>query len=786
MSSLRVFFIPFILVLLMTTLNAQVGVGQWRDHLPYSKTSCVAASDEKIYVATDQALFTYEKATGEVSKLNSINGLSDVGVSHIRFARDYDKLIVGYDNGNIDVVEGQSIYNVSDIKRKTIAADKSIRHISFIDQYAILSTGFGIVVFDMERREIKSTYLIGDNGAYMQINETVYDGQYLYAATELGVYKGDFYNDNLADFHEWDIITDIPEGNPFEWLKDAHYNTLVYFNDLLIVNMHDSQKAEQGTLYVYQNEQWEYYSDTTLHDLENLYENGEFLLANQRYYLRKYDTDTSLQHHIWIYSLPGANKSPVAGFAILDTDNKVLIADQKNGLIQIHSEWTHEQVVLNGPASAEVFDIASAGNRVYSVAGGYNTATTPVYNDAEISAFTSETWQSFTSDTDSLLSDVKDLSTVVVNPQNPSQVFAGSWGSGLVEFQNQTVVEHYDATNSSLQPIENFECIRVGGLAFDSEQNLWVVNSGAPVPIHMRSPDGNWTELDYSNQIAEVNIGEMIITETGQKWIILLKGKGLFVFDDNGTPDDMGDDSYHKFSVRDEYGEIISNEVYAIAEDHDGTIWLGTNEGVVVYYNPEDVFDSDFYAQQILIPRNDGTDNADILLGTETVTAIAVDGGDKKWFGTQNGGVFKTSEDGIEQIHHFNTDNSPIFSNTILDIEINGETGEVFMGTDKGIISYRGEATEGEEDFEKVYAFPNPVEPDYSGPITIHGLVAGSYVKITDISGNLVYETRSEGGQAIWYGKDMHGNKVHTGVYLVFSMNEDGSKTNVTKILFVN
>jgi len=381
----------------------------------------------------------------------------------------------------------------------------------------------------------------------------------------------------------------------------------------------------------------------------------------------------------------------------------------------------------------------------------------------------------------------QDLVSVAVDPTNPNHVYAGSWINGLFEFRDNELVNFYNETNSPIQIIPGTDLIRVGGLDFDEDNNLWITCSDNQMPVLVKMADGTWHELNYTSAMNADNVGEILVASNGYKWVLLPRGGGLFVFDDKGTPENINDDDYRKLSIYDEYGEVISNEVFSIAEDKNGSIWVGTNVGVVVYYNPEDVFtQSFFYGQQIKIPRNDGTNDADLLLGAETVTAISVDGANNKWFGTRSGGVFMTSSDGTEQMHHFNVDNSPILSNNIYCMDIVPETGEVFIGTEQGLISYRGESTEGDDDYNQVYAFPNPVKPDYEGPITIHGLVAGSYVKITDISGNLVFEMRSQGGQAIWQGVDFDGNRVHTGVYLVFASNEDGSKKTVTKILFVN
>lgn len=233
-------------------------------------------------------------------------------------------------------------------------------------------------------------------------------------------------------------------------------------------------------------------------------------------------------------------------------------------------------------------------------------------------------------------------------------------------------------------------------------------------------------------------------------------------------------------------GNIQGNKVFSIACDQDGEIWIGTDNGISVIYSPENVFTGGNYdAQRIIIPRNDGTGLGDILLENEFITCITVDGDNNKWIGTDNAGVFLLSPDGMNEIYHFTEEDSPLFSNLITDIAINNN-GEVFIGTSKGIISFRGESAPPEDTFTDVYAYPNPVREGYTGKIGIKGLVKDADVKITDISGNLIYETRSFGGQAVWNGRNFDGRRAKTGVYLVFIANEDGTETIATKILVIN
>jgi ligand-binding sensor domain-containing protein len=364
-----------------------------------------------------------------------------------------------------------------------------------------------------------------------------------------------------------------------------------------------------------------------------------------------------------------------------------------------------------------------------------------------------------------------------------------TWGYGIIYLEKMQKKAVYNPSNSSLQTIIPGDFCRVYGMAFDKNMNLWVTNSGVSNPISVLSADGKWTSLNYGPAINAPNVSKLLIDSGNRKWVILPRGNGLFVFDDNGTPGDIRDDTYTRVSIADNAGNEISNFVYDIAEDLEGNIWVGTASGPVVYYHPAAVFEgpqAGGYAQQILVPRNDGSGLGDYLLSTETITSIAVDGANRKWFGTRNSGVYLISADGLKQIHHFTRENSPLLSNTINSITIDGQTGEVFFATDKGIVSYRGTATSGGDSFGKVYVFPNPVRETYHGDITITGLARNVNVKITDISGNLVFETKALGGQAVWNGKNFDGRRVATGVYLVFCTNEDGSKTYVTKLLFIH
>ena len=354
----------------------------------------------------------------------------------------------------------------------------------------------------------------------------------------------------------------------------------------------------------------------------------------------------------------------------------------------------------------------------------------------------------------------------------------------MLEYKNNLLVNQFTDANSPLQTIiPGKPYVRICGLAMDKSMNLWITQSEVTGSIKMLKPDGTWIVNPLT--IDADDIGDIIITRNGQKWIILPRGNGLAVFDDNGTPSNFNDDSYIKMPVTDSDNNVISY-VYSLAEDLDGNIWVGTDHGPLIYYNPEKVFDGDLKAYKIKIPRNDGTGLADIMLGTETITSIAVDGANRKWLGTMSSGAYLLSADGMKELKNLKEENSPLLSNVIASIAVDSKTGDVWLATSKGIISWRGDAIAGKESFTNVYSFPNPVREDFTGNVTITGLVRDTEIRITDVSGNLVYKTKSDGGMASWNLTTYNGRRVATGVYMVFCASSDGAQSCVTKILVIN
>ena len=381
------------------------------------------------------------------------------------------------------------------------------------------------------------------------------------------------------------------------------------------------------------------------------------------------------------------------------------------------------------------------------------------------------------------MADYRDVLCVAADPADGNHAFLGTWGYGVLEFDNNELKKVYTPENSSLQYITGygFGYVRIGGLAFDQYKNLWVTNSGVTNILSVRKPTGEWKSYNLAALGNTPDVGGIVIDHDNQKWMHC-RDLGLFVFNDNNTLDNTADDKMRKLTSATGNGKLIGTAVTCMVVDRNGELWLGSDQGVSRIISPGNVFTGGNYDAEVVQVEEGGYLHD--LLGTELITAMAINGNNEKWIGTEKAGVFLMSADGGKEILHFTETNSPLLSNTIQSIKISSN-GAVYFGTSKGIVSYQDYKVEARQTLDSLFIYPNPVRPGYQGPIFISNLITDSNIKITDVSGALVWETQAQGGQVIWDGNNLEGRKVNTGVYLVFVTNPDGSMKTTGKILFV-
>ncbi len=627
-------------------------------------------------------------------------------------------------------------------------------------------------MLDVQKYEFKDTWLIGEDASYINILDVAFAGTKIYAASDEGLYNAVYDLDQLWNYENWSLVSELPDSHfPFNLLRS--------FNGNLFANQINPATGND-TLFVLHSENWSIFPKN-LNNLKSISDNGNQIIFTSKDYAKVYDKNLNQVNELnwYAFSNTGVSTWTSMNYGMLDNENNFIIADNLNGMVY-RFPGSFLSLYPNGPFNNATAKIETAGKSIITTCGNA-TATayySPIYN-----VFKEENWSTFLANE----SEARNLFSIAVHPDNNDNIFIGSWGYGLFEFLNNVQQTQYTLSNSTLQAIEpyGYGFIRISDLTFDLDGNLWICNPQTGEPVSVMTPDRQWKCFNFNGIITNNLVDEIFVTDNNMKWIIQDEGNGILILDDKHTPLDDRDDTYKKIIPVADDGESFGT-IYDGIQDKNGEVWLTTDKGIIIYYNPEDVFDDNFIPDRVQLTSYGNDTTEQYLLGTDIVTDIEIDGANRKWLATQNSGAFLVSENGKKEILHFDIYNSPLISNTINDLAIDPVTGEVYFLTEKGIMSFRGDATEAGEQFGQVYVFPNPVRPGYTGKITVTGLAANVNVKITDISGCLVYETQATGGQAVWDGLSLNGRRVNSGVYLVFCTNEDGSETFVTKFLFLN
>ncbi len=752
-----------------------IAPGQWFDYLPYKRINKIIPASQWIFCATNNSLFYYNKQDNTINTISKVQGLSDCSIETIGYDENTSTLIIVYDDLNIDLLQNRKIFNFPTIKKKIIP-NKKVNNITVFSGKAYLSCGFGIVVFDMNKQIILDTYYLTSGNEFKEVFDVAIDQEYIYASTVDGIYRATSNHPYLADFAQWALIKsinsnlikyrklEISEGKLFVWVDHENYqadSVICFHNNQWTTNLIPSDEIRSLTLA-----------------------NNKIVIAGTNIYT----VDKTLNYQYVTsnyYSL----------YAIYDNENNLWISDTYKDLIKIYPDGNREVIAMNSPTFANNSRIDVYDGQIWTVAGLLSPNWLNEYSKKGFARFYENKWESFYSEITPDLADYYDFVNVRINPFKPDEVYIAGWWAGLVKYENGNFIFYNGKNNnSSLKedmywPGHTF----VYGIDFDAAGNVWVTNSRTLRPLSVRKNDGTWKSfsLPYVNTNSYY-VGDILVTSWGHKWITVPRKPVLIIFDDNGTIDDERDDRSLTLNLGDLVSKKVAlidpNRIYSLAEDRDGNIWVGTDAGPVQISAAQYIFDNSSFTsiQKILVNLNVGENIGAYLLENETIYAIAVDGGNRKWMATQNSGVYLISSNNVQVLQNFNKDNSPLFSNTVLDIKIDHKNGNVFFATDKGLISYRGYATKGTDEFGDVYVFPNPVRENYTGDIIVTNLLTDAIVKITDTEGNLVYETRATGGQAQWNGKNLRGQRVKTGVYFIFCSNDDGTKTRVIKLLFIH
>ena len=731
----------FLVVFLPFYLCAQdTPIGSWKGLLAYKNPSYIAEAENKIYCVASGGLFYINKNDNTINRLSKTTGLSDVGVQQVAHSKELNATIITYENCNIDIIKNNETINLPEVKRKDITGLKSINNITLKNEIAYLSSSFGLILIDLEKIEVKDTYGISYNEA-QAINGCAISGDSILVATNTGLYFANSTSLFLSDFNNWELLENdyenydnvISTSTGFYADTDSSTINICYSNNTLI-------KIKTNSLEIHIEENGGSFFDLT-------HEKFDFI-----------------KH------------------ALIDETGVLWVADSVNGLLKFINYDYQESYIPESPKENRIFSLDFSNNLLYVCHGGHVNFGT-FWNKNGVSMKDGfDYWRNYD------YYELNNARDIVSAASLANKTYFASYYNGVVELEDNEVVERYSwwNTNNGLDTIPYWQednKMAISDLKFDKNGNLWGLLSGVENPLFVKTAQNEWHKFSISSTQTFL-FDEILIDDYNQKWGIVGRDNGIFVYNDNNTIENLDDDEYIFLDINTGGGNLPSMNVLCFANDLDGRIWVGTDKGVTVFYSPESVFSGyNFDSQQILITEGD---YGQYLLSEETVTCITIDGANRKWIGTEKSGVFLLSSEGEEEILHFTKENSPLFSNNIVDIAINNNNGEVFIATEEGLLSYRSDATKGAAFQGEAFVFPNPVTNKHLGPIAISGLITNASVKITDVSGNLIFETTANGGQAIWNGQNKTGERASSGVYLVLSTDFSGKETVVSKILFIN
>ncbi len=743
--------------------QSTIGIGQWQVHLPYNRAKALAEADGVIYCATEDGFFSFDPEFDELKTLSKTDGFHNINISTLAYEPTTKTLVIAYEDTHLDLVRNGEIIPITDIARKPITGEKTIHHISFREKYAYLASTFGVVVLDLEKLEIKETYSnLGPAGQILNVYASTTLNDSIYLATSNGLMAAALSGTNLLNYQSWRTFN-TRDGLP----ATVTSKTIASFAGSIYAGLN------QDKIFKYTGQKWE--------------PTVASLTGTEAFQLNATSNNLLIATATNVLLLDAANNIQTYDDPFLEQPRATLqgagqtywFADYSRGLIQLQNN-TYTAHVPAGPYSNQAFSVYSDNTSTFVLEGGYNQSYEQRGAKAGFYEYTNGQWNNYTAwvQTDpNQFPAITDLTRAVRNPVN-NKLYLGSYGGGLLEWGGLGNFKVYDPTNSPLLSslTVNTNFTRVPHVAADASGNIWVLNRHRfpNLPgLHVLKPDNTWQSYSFPGFADGSNLERIVIDDTNFKWLALSKNgtsvKGLLVFDE-------ATNNFKHLTPAN--ANLPGLDIYALAKDRNNTVWVGTNNGLAGLYDPAQAFSNDFTATQPII-------NGRPVLEGQIVRAIAVDGGNRKWVGTDVG-LWLFNEDADQLLANFTTQNSPLLSDKIVDISINQKSGEVFISTDAGLVSYRGSATvtEGKPDCASV--FPNPVRPEYEGLVGISGLPNNAHVKITDSAGRLVYETKAAGGTVAWNTRNVAGKRVKTGVYLVFSSTPDGSQSCVSKIAVID
>lgn len=753
-------------LLSQVVLFGQPAIEDWGDYLPYQRVIAIETNASFTYAITPYSILKIDKETGSIQRITKLNYLSDIGISTAYYSTIGGFLAIGYINGNIDLLfDDNSIVNVPDLKRSDVIGNKNVFKFKELNGHLFICTGLGVLDYNPFRREITESYFLYENNSILEIHDIEFLNEKYFVTTNSGLCWADTAS-NLANPANWTKLKGYSAEN--EYLTE-----MIAFNNMLLFNQ-PINIYNSDTLYSFDGA-----TVSKVAPLLNLaFKQFELNNKNELVICHENSVTTYNQNFEPISNIYTVGRDAVGFWPLcFDLDDKedvIWIGDRYSGAIKNTAIWGNDFYSPNSYPSVNIWNMDIVNGNLWVAPGSLTSNYGKAYLSEGIHTYQGKEWS--TIDRNNTLPDsISDIIDVCVNPRRPSETYAASYGYGVLKFENNEFVALYDPSNSAMKSKN------ISAMTFDNDGNLWMVVAGIPDMIVVKTVEDEWFTYDVSKILIEAVINDIVVDDNGTLWATTFLGKGLLVFNPNGTFDDITDDDMKVLNSSSGNGGINNLTFYCLEKDKSNAIWVGGDEGVSVFYSPGSIFSTTpIDAQRIYVQQGVYTE---YLLASESVTAIAIDGANRKWLGTKRSGIFLVSEDGTQEIHHFTEENSPLLSNEIRSIAIDDQTGEVFIATINGMLSFRSDATNSFSDLKQIYAYPNPVDPSFEGPIAINGLQDGAQISITDIAGNLIFRTIATGGTAIWNQKDLNEKDVAPGIYVIHAVSDDAVYKGTAKIL---
>lgn len=788
MRFLTTLFTALLALLAPATAEASI-VDSWTAYFSYYEATDAVEADGVVYAVMSGNLLSYDTETTEVRTYDRLNSdLSSKGIVHIGYSATQHTLVILYADGNIDLLDTRKgrMTNLPQFKDNP-DTDFAINNLKVSADWAFVCTGEGVVAIDLKRRVIQGRYAVGASTSAID-----FDG-YLYVTSDSGA-KRIRLNDNLLDNSRWEKIFDLPIADvdaSDEWV----YLTVPYNNQTRDTDKFGTWGIRRGTT--------EMQFLTTGWGRQVRHDYGRTIIHGHDRIIEFDDQNSPTTPRLGVDPTKYHAISPASdgGYWVALTGSGLQHYELTQGTNEFRADGS--PIVGNGPSHEIPFFLRFEGDRLFMAAGRLDADNDNNHNPYHASWMDNDgTWHDF--ETPQVGGpwlrknhDFEDATTISQDPRDPSHHFVTSGRQGIFEYRDGKIVAQHTHGNSPMESCsgsKSYDYVRCTAGVFDSEGNFFVSNTSVDTTIWCLRHDGRWIPFYNSETAGLTNFENAIIDRKGRLWVTQrryangVRG-GFLCIDHNGTLDNPNDDvyTYRSTFINEDGTSFLTQSAYCIAEDKTGRIWMGTDAGLIVCDDPDQWSKSDFLITQVKVPRNDGTNYADYLLDGAVVTAIAVDGADRKWIGTSGDGVYLVSADGTVILHHFTTVNSPLVSDNVWSIACHPTNGEVFIGTERGLMSFHSDASETHDTLERdnLRVYPNPVRPDYSGPVVLDGLVFDSDVKVVSTDGHTVAAGTSIGGTFTWDGRGPSGQRVASGIYYFMIATPDGRETTVAKVAVV-